>query len=533
MANELFDDVQALSKTADVIKAPVAASVPKVAGRVYSQYQTAFFGECATGRGHVVVEAVAGSGKTTSLEEGIRHMAANKSVVVIAFNKSTAAEFKSRIENARAKGDTRGPARVDVMTAHGLGFRAVGYAWRNQVGRVGVNDKREWELCERITTVIDEVTGVVVSRWQKQDIAAVCKLVAFAKAWVALETKNLEKLAIEYDVRPVGVSVAEMIDRAHEVLQLSLQPSAEISFDDMVFLPVALGLRPLQYDVVIVDETQDLNRAQVELALMACRRGGRIIAVGDSRQAIYGFRGADSRSMPNLIKRLSAKTMPLSVCYRCPRSVIEHVKPIVPRIEAAPGAAEGEVVDGVDAFDMMASWRKGDFVISRINAPLVKLCLLALRDGIPAFVMGRDLGANVRSLIERYRGGQSVIGMIEFVRGWFDEESARLTAAKKEDKIESVRDLVDTVIALTEGCGSVSDVLRRTDTLFADSQDTNKLVFSSTHRIKGREAHRVWLLAGTFRAGTDDEESNLYYVACTRAQEQLNLVSWDPKNPPL
>ena len=47
---------------------------------------------------------------------------------------------------------------------------------------------------------------------------------------------------------------------------------------------------------------------------------------------------------------------------------------------------------------------------------------------------------------------------------------------------------------------------------------------SSTHKAKGLERHRVWMLADTYRPGGSQEEKNLYYTACTRARSSLFLA---------
>ena len=84
-----------------------------------------------------------------------------------------------------------------------------------------------------------------------------------------------------------------------KVLELSKQKDSEnrISFDDMVWLPCAMGIVKPTFDLVTIDEAQDMNLPQLTMAQQSCRKGGRIVVVGDSRQAIYGFRGAVQDAM--------------------------------------------------------------------------------------------------------------------------------------------------------------------------------------------------------------------------------------------
>jgi len=90
-----------------------------------------------------------------------------------------------------------------------------------------------------------------------------------------------------------GITERWLANRASKAVELAKQKSPLIDFADMIFLPVALKLIRPWFDMVVVDEAQDMTSAQLEIAVGACKRGGRVVIVGDDRQAIYGFRGAD------------------------------------------------------------------------------------------------------------------------------------------------------------------------------------------------------------------------------------------------
>jgi superfamily I DNA/RNA helicase len=93
-----------------------------------------------------------------------------------------------------------------------------------------------------------------------------------------------------------------------------------IDFTDMIFLPVANNwIRP-QYDMVVVDEAQDMNTCQLAIAQGLARN--RVVVVGDDRQAIYGFRGADSGSLDRLKDELKATELGLTTTYRCGRGIV-------------------------------------------------------------------------------------------------------------------------------------------------------------------------------------------------------------------
>src|ERR1700722_1305373 len=105
-------------------------------------------------------------------------------------------------------------------------------------------------------------------------------------------------------------------------MQACKKDTSRVDFDDMIWIPNVLNLPLNTYDYVFIDEAQDLNIAQINLALNSCAKGGRIISCGDSNQAIYSFRGADSNAVNNIIERCQSKTFPLSVTYRCAKSIV-------------------------------------------------------------------------------------------------------------------------------------------------------------------------------------------------------------------
>ena len=112
--------------------------------------------------------------------------------------------------------------------------------------------------------------------------------------------------------------------------------------------------------------------------------------------------------------------------------------------------------------------------------------------------------------------------LCDYVEDWRDKECARL-AAKHRDT-QSVEDRAECILALAEGAASVNDVVERIELLFADKDDASRITLSTTHKAKGLERDRVWLLESTYRRRPGVEEENLYYVAVTRARKTLFLV---------
>jgi DNA helicase-2/ATP-dependent DNA helicase PcrA len=288
----------------------------------------------------------------------------------------------------------------------------------------------------------------------------------------------------------------------------------------MIWLPVVLDLPQLKFDRVFVDETQDLNPAQIEMTMRAVKANGRICAVGDPRQAIYRFRGADSAAVDNVVKRLEATVLPLSVCYRCCKAVIRKAQEVVPEIEYAPDAIDGVVSDATIA-EMKANAKPGEFILSRTNAPLVSLCMYFLRIGKPATIQGRDIGATLAAFVKK-SAARSVEELCDYVETWRDTECKRL-AVKRRDT-QAVEDRAECILAISEGAKTVTEVISRIENLFADKDDSTRITLSSTHKAKGMERDTVWMLSSTYGRRAGVEEENLIYVAQTRARTTLYLV---------
>ena len=285
-------------------------------------------------------------------------------------------------------------------------------------------------------------------------------------------------------------------------------------YDDMIYLPVVLGLKPTQVDWLFVDEVQDLNKAQQKLAISALKKNGHMVFVGDPFQAIQAFAGALSNSTEVLVKEMDADTLPLSVTYRCGKKIVELAQTLVPDYQYGPNNPDGDVVEGMlnDVYELA---KPNDFVISRVNAPLVSLCFGFLKRGIPASIIGRDFADALVKFITKLAGKKTkdIPKLIEKCNTWKEREIQRLEAANKPidmalDKVESVAELITSV-----------------QKIFAEEQEKGKIVLSSGHRSKGLEAERVFVLKDTFKPQLGDQERNVLYVSYTRAKTYLCLLN--------
>lgn len=462
--------------------------------RVWSNYQKKIFLDIAKGTGNTVVIARAGSGKTSTIVEGFKFIPRGKKTLMIAFNKNIAEELK-----------TKAPSYVDCLTMHSLGFRAIKLVF----GTVQLDNRK-------MSVIFETMIG---DDWDLN--MQLCKCASLCKGFLWDTPAKITELIEKFGIDTGDLDQEVFIKHVIKSLALSKAQKNIIDFDDMIWFPFIYRMNVGKFDYVFIDEAQDLNAGQIAMSLSACKPEGRIIAVGDPAQSIYQFRGADSEAIPNIIEKTKAKTLPLSVSYRCPKSVIALAQQIVPDIEYSPDAKEGSV-NYMLVDDLLKSVKAGDFVLSRTNAPLVKYCMSLLKNGIPANIQGRDIGANLIYFIKKSKC-KTIESLVKYIEKWKKNEIARLTLEKKDT--ESCSDKAETLSNLCEDITTIKELKSRIEALFDDTDNHKKVIFSTTHKAKGLERDRVFMLSWTYRKGAGGEEDNLWYVAVTRAKKELYMVT--------
>lgn len=466
---------------------------------------------------HAVVEAVAGSGKTRTIVEALQVIPRHLEVAFVAFNKHIAEELKKRA-----------PSNVRVMTTHSMGLMAITKAFNF---RPQVDDKKVYQIIKSMFLT----DYMQVSEEQVQYFSPIIKqLVALMKATLMpVEEKSIRELMAHYSVDFNNEEdIPLLFDMVSKILGRCKADVKTIDFDDMIWMPVIYNMPMPKYDFIFIDEAQDLNKAQTEMILKAIKPTGTIVAVGDRHQSLYGFRGADTESIPNLISRLKAAVLPLSITYRCPKKVVEMAKKFVPEIEAAPHAKEGIFAE-VGVSDMIERIKPGDMVVCRYNAPLVRPAYMLLSKGIKVTIRGRDIGEGLLALIRKL-DPSNMEDFYAKLGKWLNKEMER--CRRTEASPESVQDKYDVLQTLAEDCDEVIQITRKINSIFSDNG--SEIVFSSIHRAKGLEADNIWILfpnlmPSKYAKRHDsspnpmwefDQEENCQYVATTRPKEALYHV---------
>lgn len=478
---------------------------------VWSDEQSSIVDWFKSGTKNLVVRARAGTGKTFTIIGGAT-AAPESRIGYLVFNKKNQVEASEKIADAR----------ITVITLHSAGFRCIKRVWP----KAKPDDQVEWD---RIDSVAGQVPNEVAGE--------LFKLVGFAKN-IFVNVPSLDEMVSLADARLIecenfeqpedgGWTVARLSEVAIEVLELSKSPDSinRISFNDMVWLPVAMKWVQQTFDLVIVDEAQDMNAPQLLMARQLT--AGRMAVVGDDRQAIYEFRGAVSNGIDMMKRELNADELGLTVTRRCGKDIVAEAVQLVPDYKSAPDAHQG-LVDDISDQALFDSARPSDAILSRINAPLMSICLSFIRKGVACRIEGRDVGASLLSIIRKLKA-RSIPEVVRKAEAWGQRMIARAgNSEKAENKIQLINDQVQTIVALVEGLGSVSEIEARVHAIFSDSTDRSNqgstaIVCSTVHKAKGLEWNRVFILGATFKR-SGGQEDNVYYVAQTRAKKHLTYV---------
>jgi len=469
-----------------------------------SKYQKAIFDwhDSNQGKsGSLVVQAVAGSGKTTTGVIALNeHVPAKLNSAAIAFNKSIADNLSAKLPNRTVK------------TYHALGLMNI----TSSLGRVKVDGNK-----------INMIVKDKLAYWEKPLLSPIRQLVSLCKNnLIAPTNDNLYALADYFNIELNGSS-AKVFNYVEFAYNKSLEMTSIIDFDDMISMPILLNLPIRKFDYMFVDELQDTNPAQAELVSLSLSNGGVIVGYGDWRQSIYAFRGADVDAMPKFQKRFNADELPLSISYRNPLEIVKLVNDNFPEItfEAFENAIQGEVEN---ASINKIGFIPDDMILCRINAPLVKPCFKLIRGGIKAIIKGRDIGQNLITMIDRVKVTE-LTELLQRLAIYRESEMIKLLASQKEVQAQTLDDKIETIFAIADGCTTIDDVKNKIETVFSDS--VASVVFSSIHKAKGLEANRVFILRPDLlphplakTSWQRQQEDNLKYVAYTRALQKLTFV---------
>lgn len=469
----------------------------------------------------LILTAFAGAAKTTTL-----CLLAKKLPIVptlcCAFNKRIADEMAKRM-----------PSHIQCSTMNSLGHRA----WGAKLGRRLVVET------DKGYNIVNELMNTLVPDEKKrmgEGFSSLLRMVRLAKSNGYVPEKFrikgmghtlceleefLEQIGTDLEVEPDD----EFIGWFHHCLARSITMAYEgrIDYDDQIYMSVLFDAPYPRFKIIMVDEAQDLSPLNHE----ALRRmfGGRLIAVGDPFQAIYGFRGAHTGSMALIKDEFKCKELFLSISFRCPIAVVERARSRAPTMKYPEWAKPG-LVERLGEYTH-ETFHDGDVVICRNNAPLFSLALKLIRAGRGISLRGNDIGKSLIKVLQKLGPGnlpREVV--IQEIANWQEEQLKKSRPSRHagiNDRAECLRVFAEVGQTLEE---SIAYATRLFDM-------AGPIELMTGHKSKGLEFNRVFhldpfLIPSKFalRCAEDgdpsklEQEKNLRYVIETRSQDSLFLI---------
>jgi DNA helicase-2/ATP-dependent DNA helicase PcrA len=502
-------------------------TIEKQSPIVWSPYQQAIFSNTILSNSHLAISATAGSSKTTVLVEVAKRIPYNRSSIFMAYNRHIVAELTAKL-----------PSTTQCKTLHAIGLAIL----KRHFGEVKLYDKKQIDFIE--PHFRDETNNK--KKWKT--IFAIDQVMRLARASMTEPTQEalndlMNKHALYLEETEM-IALARSLRAYYDSIRRFNRGSITIDFQDMISIPVMLDLKSSQYDFVLVDEAQDMSELDRRLINKLVKPiTGRRIIVGDPRQAIYSWRGADIDSFEKFASEPNTLRLPLSISYRCPRAVVAEAQTIYPEIEPWEHAEEG-LVEHEGQLEMI---QEGDLVLCRNNRPLFEVLLYLIDKGVKAYILGKDLEVGLLNMLKHLNGDEKCADILdEFVGSTLEKLSDSLKekgikSPDKHPKYTAAEEKLSIIAVCFRKFNYVWEVEEFLSDIFED-EDQDGAFFprvgaklSTIHKAKGMESDRVFVvdhfdakpLIPSQYAVTEQQlisEENLRFVSRTRAKKEMYFL---------
>jgi len=472
--------------------------------------------------GDIKINAVAGSGKTTTIIEYARTRPRGSRILYLAFNKSVRTEAIKRFAE-------KGLGHVHVETAHSLAYKHIvigsNYKLRAQ-------SYRTYEIAEMLKLRVrgEQHEEYVVANHINKYLTYFCN------------SNKGKVLDLNYLDTVTDKKAKDFVKRFHRLIEsqtrilLSKMDKGEIEIiHDLYLKKFQLSNPVLPYDYILFDEGQDASPAMLDVFLK--QKAVKVI-VGDTHQQIYGWRHA-----VNSLENTTFNTYQLSTSFRFSQDIANLAVEILKWKEFL-GETGPVIING-----------KGNNEASKSSATLARTNLGLLLKAIEYVSDKRTAGriyfeGNINSYTYADEGASlyDVLNLYNWNHRLIKDPLIRKMKSiwELETYIEKTEDaqLAMMVEIVKEYGNQIPHLIRTLKEKHIDNDDKDKaeMIFSTIHRCKGMEYDTVQL-ANDFiskkkleKIKNDpkkeeinkaklNEEINLLYVAVTRTRNKLSIPS--------
>ena len=474
--------------------------------------------------GDIKINAVAGSGKTTTIIEYAKARPKNSRILYLAFNKSVKLEALKKFAES-------GLNNVHVETAHSLAFS---YIVRQSKYTVRPQEYKTQDIVELLNIQV---------RGEKHASYIVANHINKLMAYFCNSNKNkvqdLNYLSLITEAKAkafVTKHYAEIVQQTRMLLAKMDKGEIEITHD--FYLKKFQLLNPsLPYDYILFDEGQDASPAMLHTFL---NQSATKVIVGDTHQQIYGWRFA-----VNSLAQAKFKSFNLSSSFRFSQNVANLAIDILKWKDHFNAPLSINITGkGADKTG------KSKAIIARTNLGLIlnaiefitentKVKHIYFEGNINSYTYADD-GTSLYDVLNLYNGKKMQI-KDALIKGMKDIDELEDYIRKTEDKqlgmmIEMVKEYEN----------EIYDIIKTIKCKHVDNADKHKaeMIFSTVHRCKGMEYDSVELVNDfiteekleklknenkefdeEFELSIPklNEEINLLYVAVTRTKNKLKI----------
>lgn len=498
---------------------------------IFSDEQENIFKYAKTGINNIIIQAVAGAGKTTTLIECVKQLiefSPKQHIMLLAHNKSTKETLIERLGNENKN--------IHVYTLHGLAYRMFveHFGFYPNIN----DDKYRNYINKNINNIASDSYLELDNNKKMLYKANLFEIINKARHNLKQSEREINKMAVrKYNIK----LISDECHLASKILKWGVENIEEVDFQDLLFFPNEFGYFTKKYlnDIIMLDEAQDASLAQQDVVRRCFKRNTRLFAFGDKDQTINSWCGSDTEAFEHLkdstVFNKPAVELPLTTNYRCGKKIIQHAKKYTQNnIKPKDNAHDGEINYEV-SLDQI---KDGDMVLCRNTAPLMELYRDGISKGIKMYFKGEELGKNLKESVDIVFGdtvNDIILNMKKRLIAFWDFITIDSGLDYKETmcnpSIIKQFDIIKTMESIPKSIDTRDLLYKFIDDMFKN-EGNDGIQLSTIHRAKGLEADNVFIICPSLipskLSKTDwekDEEQHLLYVMCTRPKISLNYIS--------
>jgi superfamily I DNA/RNA helicase len=468
-------------------------------------------------QGNILINAVAGSGKTSTLIEYAKTRPKHCKLLYIAFNKTVKDEAQRKFAKA-------GLHNVNVETSHSLAFR---YVVRGSEYKVR-NSYKTHELVQLL--------GLRGQAERHVEYIAANHILRFAAYFCNSNKSKVQEL--NYRDLIADSQALSFVNSCYEYLEkqtrvfLSKMEKAEIDIThDFYLKKFQLQKHQLPYQYILFDEGQDASEAMLDVFL---NQAAIKIIVGDTHQQIYGWRHA-----VNSLEKVDFPCFQLSQSFRFNQDIANLASKILDRKELLGKAISLKIIGSGNNTN-----KTSKAILARGNLTLLlraihyinehkKPLKLHFEGKFSSYTYAED-GASLYDVLNLSLGKRFLI------RDALVKEMKNMN--ELEDYVDKTEDAqLGMMLEIVKKYGTkIPAIIKDIKDMHVDEREDADIIFSTVHRCKGMEYDEVELspdfsdLDDVLELQQDKkatelqkvklfEEINLLYVAITRTRNSISI----------